>query len=214
VERHEVAREIALNDSRSDPSHSQNGFTNKRDLTTIPPATGILQSSLRVMRYFLKSRLAPTLRWAVQGVGHFAEDFFRRNLKEIIVQFKKIIAAASVILATSMTMAEPAPKAIDLSKLYGRFEKSGYSSLDLMETTKRVLISGVALDVSQSFSGNSILKVGAHANSQELARLTAADDTQEHKLKALQAGAKFKAICDLAFSSEAQYLSFQGCVFK
>lgn len=130
------------------------------------------------------------------------------------MQFKKIIVAASVTLAASMAMAESAPKAVDLSKLYGRFEKSGYSSLELTETTKRVKISGVALDVSQSFSGNSILKVGARANSQELARLTAADDAQENKLKALQVGAKFKAVCDLAFSSGAQYMSFQGCVFK
>jgi len=63
-----------------------------------------------------------------------------------------------------------------------------------METTKRVLISGVVLDVSQLFSSNSILKVGVHANSQELARFTAANETQENKLKALQAGAKFKAV--------------------
>jgi len=130
------------------------------------------------------------------------------------VQLKKIIVTASVILAATMAMAESAPKAVDLSELYGRFEKSGYSSLELMDTTKRVLISGVALDVSQSFSGNSILKVGAYANSQELARLTAADNAQKNKLKALQAGTKFKAVCDLAFSSGAQYMSFQRCVFK
>jgi hypothetical protein len=118
------------------------------------------------------------------------------------------------MLATSIAMAEPAPKAVDLSKLYGRFEKAGYSSLELMETTKQVLISGVALDVSRSFSNNSILKVGTNANSQELARLTAADDAQENKLKTLQAGAKFRAVCDLAFSSGAPYMSFQGYVFK
>jgi len=58
------------------------------------------------------------------------------------------------------------------------------------------------------------LKVGAHANSQELARLAAADDAQENKLRALQAGAKFRAICDLAFSSGSPYMSFQGCFFK
>jgi len=130
------------------------------------------------------------------------------------MKLKKIIVATSVILAASMSMAEAAPKAVDLSELYERFEKSGYSSLELLDSTKRVIISGVALDVSQSFSGNSILKVGAHASSQELARLTAADDIQENKLKSLQAGAKFKAVCDLAFSSGAQYMSFQGCVFK
>jgi hypothetical protein len=140
--------------------------------------------------------------------------FFVEITKEIIVHLKKIAVTASVMLAVSMAMAEPAPRAVDLSKLYGSFEKSGYSSLELMETTRQVLISGVALDVGQSFSGNSILKVGAHANSQELARLTAADDDQENKLKALQAGAKFKAVCDLAFSSGAPYMSFQGCVFK
>ena len=122
--------------------------------------------------------------------------------------------AASVMLVASMTMAEPTPKAVDLGKLYGHFEKSGYSSLELMETTKRVLISGVALDVSESFGGNSILKVGVRANSKELARLTAADDAQENKLKAVQVGAKFKAVCDLAFSSGTQYMSFQDCVFK
>jgi len=130
------------------------------------------------------------------------------------VHSKKIIVAASVILAASMATAEPAPRTVDLSKLYGRFEKAGHSSLELMDTTKRVLISGVALDVSQSFAGSSILKAGVHADSQELARLTAADDAQENKLKALQAGAKFKAICDLAFSSGTQYMSFQECVFK
>lgn len=130
------------------------------------------------------------------------------------MHLKKIVVAASVLLVASMAMAEPAPKAIDLGKLYENFAKAGYSSLELMETTKRVLISGVALEVSQSFSGSSILQVGAHANSPELARLTAADDAQEHKLKALQAGARFKAVCDLAFSSGAQHMSFQGCVFK
>lgn len=130
------------------------------------------------------------------------------------MHLKKITLTASVMLAATMAMAEPAPKAIDLSELYGRFEKSGYSSLELMETTKKVLISGVALGVSQSFSNNSILKVGVYANSQELARLTAAEETQENKLKALQAGAKFKAVCDLAFSSGTQYMSFEGCVFK
>jgi hypothetical protein len=130
------------------------------------------------------------------------------------VKLKKIIVAAGVILAASIATAESEPKAIDLSKLYGRFEKSGYSSLELMETTKQVLISGTALDVSQSFNGNSILIVGAHANSQELARLTAANDTQENKLKAFKAGSKFKAVCDLAFSSGTQYMSFEECVFK
>ena len=130
------------------------------------------------------------------------------------MHFKKITVTASVMIAASMAMAEPAVKAADLSKLYGRFEKAGYSSLELMETTKQVLISGVVLDVSQSFSGNSILKVGVHANSQELARLTAADDAQGNKLKALQPGAKFKAVCDLAFSSGAQYMSFEECIFK
>lgn len=130
------------------------------------------------------------------------------------MHFKKITLTASFMLAASMAMAEPAPKAVDLSKLYGRFENSGYSSLELMETTKQVLISGVALGVSQSFSNNSILRVGVHANSQELARLTAADENQENKLNALQPGAKFEAICDLAFSSGAQYMSFEGRVFK
>jgi len=132
------------------------------------------------------------------------------------VNLKKIIVTASIILGASMAMAEAeaAPKAIELSKLYERFERAGYSSLELLDSTKHVTISGIALDVSQSFSGNSILKVGAHASSQELARLTAANDIQENKLKALQAGAKFKAVCDLAFSSGAQYMSFQGCVFK
>jgi hypothetical protein len=130
------------------------------------------------------------------------------------VHLKKIIVAASIIFTASIATAEPVPKAVDLSKLYGLFEKAGHSSLELMETTKRVLISGITLDVSQSFSGDSILKVGVHANSQELARLTAADDDQENKLKALQPGAKFKAICDLAFSSGTQYMSFEGCVFK
>jgi hypothetical protein len=127
---------------------------------------------------------------------------------------KKIIATASIILIAFMTMATSAPKAADLGKLYGRFEKAGYSSLELMETTKRVLISGVALDIGQSFDGNAILKVGTYANSQEIARLTAADEAQENKLKAFRAGAKFKAICNLAFSSGSKYMSFQDCVFK
>lgn len=83
-----------------------------------------------------------------------------------------------------------------------------------MNTTKRVLILGIVLDVGESFSGNLILKVGAHANSQELARLSAADDAQEDKIRALQAGTQFKAVCDLAFSSGTQYMSFEECVFK
>jgi len=130
------------------------------------------------------------------------------------MHFKKISLAASAIFVTSMAIAESAPKIVELRKLYGQFEKAGYSSMDLMESTKRVQISGVALDVSQSFSANSILRVGEQANSQELARLTAADDAQENKLKALRPGARFKAVCDLAFSSGTQYMSFQGCIFK
>jgi hypothetical protein len=124
------------------------------------------------------------------------------------MQFKKIAAAASLIVAASFTMAEPAQKSVDLGKLYTLFERSGYSSLELMETTKHVLISGVALDVSQSLNGNPILRAGASANSKELARLTAADDAQENKLQALETGMKFKAVCDLAFSSGSQYMSF------
>ena len=130
------------------------------------------------------------------------------------MRFKKITVAASIMLAAFTATAEPKPKAVDLSNLYGRYEKAGHSSLELMETTKQVLISGVVLDVGQSFNGNLILKVGAHAHSQELARLTAADDAQENKLRDLQAGTKFRAICDLAFSSGAPYMSFQGCFFK
>jgi hypothetical protein len=58
------------------------------------------------------------------------------------------------------------------------------------------------------------LKVGAHANLQELARLSAANGAQENKLKALQADAKFKATYDVVFSSGAQYMFFQRCIFK
>lgn len=130
------------------------------------------------------------------------------------MHFEKVVVAASAILAASIAMAESAPKAVDLGTLYKQFQKDGYSSLELMETTKHVLISGTTLDVSQSLNGNSILKVGANASSQVLARLSAADNIQENKLRSLQAGAKFKAVCDLAFSSGAQYMSFQGCVFK
>ena len=113
-----------------------------------------------------------------------------------------------------MAMADSAPKPFDLNKIYAHYEKAGYSSLELVDSTKRALISGIVLDVNQSFNENSILKVGTHSNSQELVRLTAADDTQEIKLKALQSGAKFKAVCDLAFSSGTQYMCFQGCIFK
>lgn len=130
------------------------------------------------------------------------------------MHFEKTAVAASAILAASIAMAESTPKAVDLGTLYKQFQKDGYSSLELMETTKQVLISGTILDVSQSLNGNSILKVSAHASSQELARLSAADTAQENKLKSMQAGVKFKAVCDLAFSSGAQYMSFQGCVFK
>jgi hypothetical protein len=127
---------------------------------------------------------------------------------------KQCILATSIITLTHIAFAEPAPKSIDLNKLYGKFEKSGYSTLELMDTTKQVLISGTVLDVSQSFSGSSILKIGAHANSQELARLTAGDDAQENKLKLLKIGSNVKAICDLGFSSGTQYIPFQDCVFK
>lgn len=130
------------------------------------------------------------------------------------MQFEKIAVATSAIFAASMAMAQPAPKLVDLNKIYADYERSGHSSLELVESTKQALISGVVIDVSQSFNGNSILKVGTQANSQELARLTAADDAQEEKLKSLQAGTKFKAVCDLAFSSGTQYMSFQECVFK
>ncbi|GGY74587.1 hypothetical protein ACFFTM_00600 [Pseudoduganella plicata] len=130
------------------------------------------------------------------------------------MQSRAIFAAASIMLASSMAMAGPAPKAVDLAKLYGHFEKAGYSSLELMKATKQVLISGIVLEVAESFSGNSILKVGTPANPQELARLSAADDAQEDKLNALQAGIKFKAVCDLACSSGVRYMSFQNCVIK
>ena len=130
------------------------------------------------------------------------------------MHFKNTSVVASLLLVSSMAVAESAQKTIDLSKLHGIYEKSGYSSLDLTHANRRILISGIALDVGQSLTGSSILKVSAHANSQELARLTAADDANENKLKSVQAGAKFKAVCDLGFTSGTQYLSFQECVFK
>lgn len=130
------------------------------------------------------------------------------------MQLKYIIVAVSAAIATSAAIAESAPKTVDLSKIYGHYERAGYSSLEIMETTKHVLISGVVLNTGQSLIGNSILKVGAHANAKELARLTSANDTQENKLNSLQPGARFKASCDLAFSSGTQYMSFQNCYFK
>jgi len=127
---------------------------------------------------------------------------------------KQFISAASITTVACIALAEPAPKSIDLNKLYSQFEKSDYSTLELMDTTKQVLVSGAVLDISQSISGSSILKIGTHANSQELARLTTGDDVQENKLKLLKIGSNFKAICDLEFSSGTQYIPFQDCVFK
>jgi hypothetical protein len=128
--------------------------------------------------------------------------------------FRKTGAVASLILISSFAMAESAQRTADLSKLYGIYEKSGYSSLELTKANNRVLISGIALEVGDSFTGNSILKVGARANSQELARLTAADEMNENKLRSFQTGAKINAVCDLGFTSGTQYLSFQECIFK
>lgn len=130
------------------------------------------------------------------------------------MNFKQCISAASITAVTCIAIAEPAPKSIDLNKLYGQFEKSGYSTLELMDTTKQVLVSGTVLDISQSFSGSSILKAGTHADSQELARLTTGDDAQENKMKLLKIGSNFKAICNIGFSSGTQYIPFQDCVFK
>ena len=42
------------------------------------------------------------------------------------MQSRAILVTASIMLASSMAMAEPAPKTVDLGKLYGRFEKAGY----------------------------------------------------------------------------------------
>jgi len=130
------------------------------------------------------------------------------------MNFKQCISAASITAITCIAIAEPAPKSIDLNKLYGQFEKSGYSTLELLNTTKQVLVSGTVLDISQSFSGSSILKAGTHADSQELARLTTGDDAQENKMKLLKIGSNFKAICNIRFSSGTQYIPFQDCVFK
>lgn len=105
------------------------------------------------------------------------------------MQFEKIAATSSLIVA-SAAMAEQAQKSVDLSKLYALFEHSGYSSLGLMETTKHVFISSVAVDVSQSFNGNPILIAGASVNSKALAQLTTADDAQENKLQVLEVGKK------------------------
>lgn len=55
------------------------------------------------------------------------------------MQSRAILAAVSIMLASSMAMAGPAPKAVDLGKLYGHFEKAGYSSLEFMEATRQVL---------------------------------------------------------------------------
>lgn len=130
------------------------------------------------------------------------------------MNFKQCISAASITAVACIAIAEPAPKSIDLNKLYGQFEKSGHSTLELLNTTQQVLVSGTVLDISQSFSGSSILKAGTHADSQELARLTTGDDAQENKMKLLKIGSKFKAICNIGFSSGTQYIPFQDCVFK
>lgn len=181
-------------------------------MTTLPPKAE--SNKVGYLPYQVLTSGLTSILCEPAGIPGIFRNILEQSFKEIIVQSKKIIVTASIILASSMAIAESAPKSIDLSEFYERFEKDGYSSLELMQTTKRVLISGITLGIGQSFNGNSILKVGAHANSQELARLTAIDSAQENKLKTLQAGARFKAVCDLAFSSGAQYLSFQGCVFK
>lgn len=82
------------------------------------------------------------------------------------MQSEKIAIAAGAILAASTAMADSAPKPFDLNKIYAHYEKAGHSSLELMDSTKRALISGIVLDVNQSFNGNSILKVNKNSNSQ------------------------------------------------
>ncbi len=76
------------------------------------------------------------------------------------MRFRQDSLRAVVILAVSMATAQAAPTIIYSAKLYEHFEKAGFSSLELMDSARTVSISGIALNVGQSFSGKSILYAG------------------------------------------------------
>ncbi|MCR6477812.1 hypothetical protein NU688_16745 [Variovorax sp. ZS18.2.2] len=116
--------------------------------------------------------------------------------------------------------AERMPKEVNLEKLYQRYVKEGYLMMDFPEFDKRISISGVAIELSQGFKrgpdsakGGALLKAGVAGSNNVLARLVARDAVNAEKMEALSGGAAFKATCTVAFSSGANYIPLQDCVF-
>ncbi|TLG87789.1 hypothetical protein FEM54_29165 [Pseudomonas edaphica] len=103
---------------------------------------------------------------------------------------------------------------IDFDQLYEAFLNNDNSSLELPQYQKRLLISGVVLRNSVNFSGNPLLTVTSLSSDSEMARMTSYDAGQAEKMKNLQAGDEFKAICILGPTVGGSSLSLRDCVLK
>ncbi|WP_126284775.1 hypothetical protein [Burkholderia stagnalis] len=128
----------------------------------------------------------------------------------------RICAAAFLLVSISgVTLAKtPRDHFVGLRDLYQRYVDAGYSALNFSELNGQVFVSGVALKFTESISGGVMLIAGDKSSSDELARISAADDDGDRRLKSLKIGKPFKAICDLGFTSGSEWMSLQNCIVK
>lgn len=127
----------------------------------------------------------------------------------------RIPAMAVVLLSASFAaLAQESTATVSLGDLYERYADADYSSMAMPEFGQEITVSGIALDVPQSLAGNALLSAGEEGWSDELARLTAVDDSESRKLEALQPGEAFTAVCTLGMTSNSPEMSLQDCAFK
>lgn len=126
------------------------------------------------------------------------------NITRLLVS---ALAVASVTCQFSYAQNKPVP----LATLYKRFAADGNTSLSMPQLNQAVLVSGVVVGATTAVAtSNAIVRAGATADGEELARLIPARGRAGEALGTLKGGEAFVAECTLAFSS-GSYMALQNC---
>ena len=131
---------------------------------------------------------------------------FMKNIKTVFV-------VAAFLGAASLCAAQAEMKTT-LTKLHQSYEKQGRRALGMPEYGKRVQFPAVVVEASDSFGGTSLIRAADVRGSQELARLTPADDAQNQKMGEMRSGAKFIASCEVGFAMGSAFLTMKDCVIR
>ena len=131
---------------------------------------------------------------------------FMKNINTLFV--------AAAFLGVASLCAAQAEMKTTLTKLHQSYEKQGRRALGMPEYGKRVQFAAVVVEASDSFSGTSLIRAADVRGSQELARLTPADDAQSQKMGEMRSGAKFTASCEVGFAMGSAFLTMKDCVIR